>query len=106
MNFVSYYNPDLEKLLVAAKQVPGCGLEERGKIYKEIQKVIADEVPYVFLNQRKDVLAYNKRIGNFKPGPWYYEPNQQKLVYHRQVICDRCSDNRLESRLQPVARVG
>ena len=77
MNFVSYYNPDLEKLLLDAKQVPGCDIQKRGELYKEIQKIIADDVPYIFLNQRKDVLAYNKRIGDFKPGPWYYEPNQQ-----------------------------
>jgi len=76
-NNVSYYNPDAEELFAEAKSVPGCDQAKRGEIYKKIQEIIYEDQPYIFLYQRKDVLAYNKRIGNFEPGPWYYEPDHQ-----------------------------
>ncbi|MBN1935601.1 MAG: hypothetical protein JW934_13115 [Anaerolineae bacterium] len=69
-NFTSFYRPDYEPMELEAKTVEGCAYEDRGAIYKEIQEIFYDEVPYVFLYATRAITAINDRIGNVNPAPW------------------------------------
>ncbi len=69
-NFTSFYRPDYEPMELEAKTVEGCTYEDRGEIYKEIQEIFYDEVPYVFLYATRAITAINDRIGNVNPAPW------------------------------------
>ncbi|GAB4514943.1 MAG: peptide-binding protein [Anaerolineae bacterium] len=71
-NFVSFSNSEVDELLDKGRSLPGCKVEDRAPIYKRIQEIIYDEQPYNFIRVRLSTLAYNKRIGNFQPGPWGY----------------------------------
>ena len=69
-NFCSFYRPDYEPLELEAKTVEGCAYEDRGAIYKEIQEIFYDEVPYVFLYATRGITVINQRIGGVNPAPW------------------------------------
>jgi len=69
-NFTSFYRPDYEKMELEAKTVEGCSYEDRGAVYKKIQEIIYDEVPYVFLYATRAITGINKRIGGVNPAPW------------------------------------
>jgi peptide/nickel transport system substrate-binding protein len=69
-NFCSFYRPDYEPLELEAKTVEGCAYEDRGAIYKQIQEIFYDEVPYVFLYATRGITVINQRIGGVNPAPW------------------------------------
>lgn len=69
-NFCSFYRPDYEPMELEAKTVEGCSYEDRGAIYKKIQEIFYDEVPYIFLYAPRVITGINKRIGNVNPAPW------------------------------------
>jgi len=73
-NFCSFYRPDYEPLELEGKTVEGCSYEDRGEIYKQIQEIFYDEVPYIFLYAPRTITGINKRLGNVNPAPWstYY----------------------------------
>jgi peptide/nickel transport system substrate-binding protein len=74
-NNTSYQNPRVEELLVEGYSVPGCLPEDRAPIYQEIQQIIHDEVPYIFLNGRITNAFYNKDWTNIEPGTWSFKWN-------------------------------
>jgi peptide/nickel transport system substrate-binding protein len=76
-NFVSYYRPEVDELLTKAKTIPGCAVEDRGPLYKEVQQYIYDDQPYTFLYDPRFILVYNNRIGGMDPGPWEFRYNMQ-----------------------------
>ena len=76
-NFVSYYRPEVDQLLTEAKTVPGCAVEDRAPLYKQIQQYIYEDQPYTFLFIPRRILVYNKRIGGMEPGPWESRYNMQ-----------------------------
>ncbi len=71
-NFVSYQNPKIDELLAAGVTVPGCDPAERAPYYKEIQQIIHDDVPYVFISGRVEDTGYNNRWEGIDPGPWSF----------------------------------
>jgi len=74
-NFISYYNPTVDELLKKGKTMPGCAVEDRAPIYKQIQENIYQDVPYTFLYATKAILVYNNRIGGMDAGPWDFRQN-------------------------------
>jgi peptide/nickel transport system substrate-binding protein len=74
-NFVSYYNEEVERLLFEAKSLPGCSLEERGQMYKRIQALIHEDVPYAFLYNPLGNVIWNTRLQGIDPGPWSMDYN-------------------------------
>jgi peptide/nickel transport system substrate-binding protein len=74
-NNTSYQNAKLEELLKAGYSVPGCKPEDRAPIYKEIQQIIHDDLPYIFLNGRVANAFYNKNWTNIDPGTWSFKWN-------------------------------
>ena len=74
-NNTSYQNPRVEELLVEGYSVPGCAPEDRGPIYKEIQQIIHEELPYIFIGGRVTNAFYNKDWTNIDPGGWNFKWN-------------------------------
>ena len=60
MNFMSYKNKKVDKLIEKGRIT--INKEERKEIYSEIQKMITEDSPYVFLWSPKGIVAVNKRI--------------------------------------------
>ncbi len=76
-NGSSYQNPRVEELLQEGYSVPGCKPEDRAPIYKEIQQIIHDELPYIFLSGTIANAFYNKDWTNIDPGTWSFRWNMQ-----------------------------
>ena len=74
-NFVSYQNPEIDQLLKDGYAVPGCAPADRAPIYKRIQEIIYDDVPYVFISGGVGNTAYSTRWGGIDPGPWSFYYN-------------------------------
>ena len=55
--------------------------EERAPFYKEIQQIIHDDVPYVFISGGVANTAYTTKWAGTNPGPWsfYYNVHQWSL---------------------------
>jgi len=67
-NMIHYNNPDVDSLLVEGRTT--IDKKKRAKIYKEIDKIIAHDQPYLFLWYPKAIVGVNKRVGGLsKPGP-------------------------------------
>ncbi|GIK40200.1 MAG: hypothetical protein BroJett011_40330 [Chloroflexota bacterium] len=83
LNSVAYVNQDVEKLFTEAGGGAGtCDLDFRKQKYQEIQKIIAEDSPYIFLYYRKAWSGENNRIKGIDPKPvgigwnsedWYIE---------------------------------
>ncbi len=79
-NFVSYQNLEVNKLLEQGVSVVGCDPAERAPFYKQIQKIIHDEVPYVFIAGSVDNLGYSARWQGINPGPWIFYHNVEQFA--------------------------
>jgi len=69
-NFVSYYNEQVEEKIFKALSMPGCSIEERGQLYKDVQTKIHEDVPYVFIYNPLRTIAWNTRLQGVNPGSW------------------------------------
>lgn len=66
-NFVSYKNPKVDELLVAGRT--SMDIEKRKPIYDEIQQLIHDDYPYIFLMYSKGNAVFNEKIHGLNPNP-------------------------------------
>ncbi len=75
LNSVAYINQDVEALFDEAGK--SYDTEYRKERYADIQRIIADEAPYVFLFYNKSWSGQNNRIQGIDPSPlgigWNYE---------------------------------
>lgn len=60
-NYTGFANDDVDKAYDDAAVVPGCKQDDRKPFYAKIQKIIAEEQPYLFLYTNETLLAVNKR---------------------------------------------
>lgn len=68
LNFISYSNKNVDRLLEEGRTT--VDRAERKKIYGSIQKIIAEEQPYIFLWYPRSIVAVSDRVGGLsKPGP-------------------------------------
>ena len=67
LNSVAYINQDVEALFEEAGK--SYDTEFRKEHYAEIQRIIADEAPYVFLFYNKSWSGQNNRIQGIDPTP-------------------------------------
>lgn len=74
-NFVSYQNPRIDELLEQAVSVPGCAPAERAPFYQEIQQIIHEDIPYVFVTGSVGNIGYSKKFNGVDPGPWIFYHN-------------------------------
>jgi peptide/nickel transport system substrate-binding protein len=68
-NFMSYYNPELQDLLLQGKTVPGCGLEERADIYRQVNRILYNDQPYLYLYAGNVMYAAQASVENWDPFP-------------------------------------
>jgi ABC-type transport system substrate-binding protein len=68
-NSVSYTNPEIDRLMKAALAVPGCGLEDRAAIYHQIQEILQQDQPYVWLFAQNGFYAASNTVNGFNPYP-------------------------------------
>lgn len=67
-NIGSYYNPQVEALFEQARTVSNCNKTERAAIYRQIQAILQEDQPYVWLYIRHDTAA-SRGIKGFAPLP-------------------------------------
>lgn len=67
LNFVRYQNQRVEDLFLEGQRE--FDREKRKAIYGQIQKIISDDAPYVFLYYNLGYAAVNKRIGGVRATP-------------------------------------
>ncbi len=77
-NFVSFSNERVDELLNQGLRVPGCATEERAPYYQEIQQIIHEEVPYVFVTGTVGNQGYTNNWQGIDPGPWSFYHNMEK----------------------------
>ncbi|MEM6528171.1 MAG: ABC transporter substrate-binding protein [Chloroflexota bacterium] len=68
-NFTSFYNEEYFELEEAANSVAGCDQEERAAIYAEMQSIMYDEMPYLWLFSQNGMYAANDNVNGFAPFP-------------------------------------
>ncbi|MCA9911477.1 MAG: hypothetical protein KC519_22640, partial [Anaerolineae bacterium] len=68
-NFTSYINPELDDLWVQASTVPGCDIEARREIYGQIQQIMHEDTPYLFLYSINGMYAWNSKLQGVEPYP-------------------------------------
>jgi len=61
-NHYAYSNPEVDKLMLQARHT--LDKKQRVALYHQIQKLIYDDVPVIWLNYRTEILAMNKRVKN------------------------------------------
>lgn len=68
-NRISYSNDDVDRLL--DEGVKETNIEKRKDIYNELYKVMSEDVPSIFLFQRKNVDVYSSRVKGVEPTSLY-----------------------------------
>jgi peptide/nickel transport system substrate-binding protein len=63
--YTNYDNANLDKLLEDSNKIPDG--PEREKVFVEIQKILFDEKPMVFMEIGENILGVNKRVKGFVP---------------------------------------
>ncbi len=79
-NDVEYINPHVDALLEAGRAT--YDMQERIEIYGEIQQILNEELPYIFLYTTNDVKAMHNKVKNVVWSPlqpidhhvWYIDP--------------------------------
>jgi peptide/nickel transport system substrate-binding protein len=74
-NFSSFHDDEVDNWLASAAQLPGCDLNSRGDIYKQVQERVAAQQPYIFLAAQESAWAFQNRWQGIAPGPWGIEYN-------------------------------
>ncbi|MEO3945558.1 ABC transporter substrate-binding protein [Gorillibacterium sp. CAU 1737] len=67
-NEVGYSNTKVDELL--AKGLTEVDPEKRKPVYQELYQVINEDLPYIFMYQRRDMWAINSRIQGFDISPY------------------------------------
>lgn len=79
-NSTGYSNPRVDELYPKAATVPGCKQEDRAKLYFEIDRIISQDQPYIFLWENEVLSGVNTRITvnkmtksgyGYRPWEWY-----------------------------------
>lgn len=69
-NLASYVNPEMDALLDKARSMPGCSVEDRADLYRQIQQIARDDVPYDWTVSTTAVNVFNIRVTNVEYGQW------------------------------------
>lgn len=69
-NFTSFHDVEVDDLLDAADQMPGCGLDDRAALYRQVQERLWASRPYLYLVGHKAAWVYTNHRQGIAPGPW------------------------------------
>lgn len=87
LNHVSYSNPTVDRLLEQGRRT--FNRERRTAIYRELQRVLAEDQPLVFLYVPEALVAVSSRIRGIEPAPagiawnfirWYVPKDMQRYT--------------------------
>jgi peptide/nickel transport system substrate-binding protein len=68
-NSGSYVNTELDELLLQALNVPGCDPAERAAIYGQVQQILAEDAPYIWLYGLDGMYAWQNGVEGVDPFP-------------------------------------
>jgi peptide/nickel transport system substrate-binding protein len=68
-NGSSYYNPEFVRLAEKALTLPGCDPTARANIYHQIELLLQDDQPYLWLFAQNDLYAAHNDVIGFDPQP-------------------------------------
>jgi peptide/nickel transport system substrate-binding protein len=68
-NFTSFYNEEYFELETQALSVPGCDLEERAELYFQMQEIMLEEMPYMWLFVQNGFYSWRDSIEGVAPFP-------------------------------------
>ena len=68
-NTGSYYNETVEALMAQARNLPDCDYEARAEIYRQIQVILQEDQPYVWLFAPNTLVAARGSVIGFDPYP-------------------------------------
>jgi len=73
-NFTSYNNPEFTDLNTQARTIPGCDEAERAVLYREMQVILQEDLPYMWLFAQNGMYAASNDVNGFDPFPvqWYW----------------------------------
>lgn len=63
-NYIGYSNAKVDELF--AKGLKETDIEKRKEIYKELYQVLNEDLPYIFMYQRRDMWVINSRVKGFE----------------------------------------
>ena len=69
-NYSRFYNKEVDALIDKGKTMPDG--PEREAVYKELQKLVAEHRPMLFLYNEENFFGVNKSVQNFHPSPRGY----------------------------------
>lgn len=65
----SYNNPEVTELLEQARTLPGCDQAERAELYKQVQEILHEDVPWMLLSTSVVLQVAQPEIENWNPKP-------------------------------------
>lgn len=68
-NFTSFYNEEYFELEQQALTSPGCVLEDRAELYYQMQEIMQEEMPYIWLFTQDGFYAARDEVQGFDPYP-------------------------------------
>jgi peptide/nickel transport system substrate-binding protein len=68
-NATSYYDPEFVRLSRQALTLPGCDLTERAAIYHQIERLLQEDQPYLWLYAQNELYAAHSDVVGFDPQP-------------------------------------
>jgi len=68
-NTGSYANEEVSRLLAEARTLPGCDLDERAELYRQVQEILHEELPWMFISSGLVPQVANNDIENWDPRP-------------------------------------
>jgi peptide/nickel transport system substrate-binding protein len=77
-NFIGYKNEEVDKLIKKGSKI--VDREELGKVYRRIFRLIAEDIPYIFISVPNSITAVNKKIKNIEPALTGITHNQKDWV--------------------------
>lgn len=87
LNFISYGNKEVDRLLEQGRRT--FDVAERKRIYGEFQKIIAEDVPYIFLYVPYALPIVHRRFHNIEPAAIGITYNLHRWYVPRDMQCYR-----------------
>jgi peptide/nickel transport system substrate-binding protein len=81
-NYTSYNNPEVDQLMREALTVPGCAVEDRAPLYHQIEAILQEDQPYIYLFAQNGMFASQGNLDNWDPYPnnWYWNTDAWTLT--------------------------
>jgi peptide/nickel transport system substrate-binding protein len=78
LNVTSYQRSEVEALLDEAHAAPGCALGRRADLYRQVQRLIHDDIVLIPLAEQTQVWGQGARWQGIAPGPWSLHANVEQ----------------------------